>query len=145
MNTIAHIPLKKSFPGRIEAFLRIGGTVKLVNSLMRDRRVPAVRKVCFGAALCSLLAAMIFPELIADGFLSTILPFISSIIGIPIEAGVDWFTFILVLPVLLRIFPAELMQEHYFRVFKKQAMLGPTTSFEAQVIPNAQNVSQASP
>ena len=142
MNPIAHLnPLKKSLPGRIEAFLRVGGTVRLVNSLMRDARVPAVRKVFFGTALASLLAAMIFPELVADGFLATIMPFISSIIGVPIEAGVDWFTFIMLLPVLMRIFPADIMQEHYLRVFKnKQPLLTVPAAFEAKVVPNAGQV-----
>ena len=136
MNTVTIEPPNKSLPGRIEAFLRVGGTVKLVNSLMRDTRVSMVRKVSFAVALCLLLTAMIFPELVADGFLATILPFISSLIGIPIEAGVDWFTFILLLPVLLRIFPAPIMQEHYLRIFKNKKALADAGSYTATVIPS---------
>jgi hypothetical protein len=113
-------PNLKALPGRIESFFRMGGTIKLINALMRDARVPAARKVGFSVALFSLLAAMIFPELMADSILSTILPFISTIIGIPLEAGVDWLTFVMVLPMLLRIFPATIMQEHYLRIFQKK-------------------------
>ncbi len=114
--------LNKSLPGRIESFFRMGGTVKLINALMRDTRVSKVRKVVFSAALVTLLSAMIFPELVADSILATILPFISTIIGIPLEAGVDWLTFVMLLPVLLRIFPAPVMQEHYLRIFQKKEL-----------------------
>jgi hypothetical protein len=104
---------------------------------MRDSRISSIRKVGFGAALVSLLVAMIFPELIADSFLSTIMPFISSIIGIPLEAGVDWFTFVMLLPVLMRIFPAPIMQEHYQIIFRKQKPLLQQHVFEAKVVPSS--------
>ncbi len=113
-------PNMKALPGRIESFFRMGGTIKLINALLRDARVSTTRKVCFSAALVTLLVAMIFPELMADGILATVLPFISTIIGIPLEAGVDWLTFVMVLPVLLRIFPATVMQEHYLRIFQQK-------------------------
>ena len=141
MDPIVVKPIVRSFPGRIESFFRMGGTIKLVNALMRDARVSTLRKVCFAVALCTLLMAMIFPELVADGFLASILPFISTIIGIPLEAGVDWFTFVMLLPVLLRIFPAKVMQEHYLRIFRKQAALIEPVAFEAQVLPGAGNSS----
>lgn len=137
MNTLAVKPIKRSFPGRIESFFRIGRTVKLVNSLLRDSRVSVVRKVSFSAALISLLVAMIFPELVADSFLSTILPFISSAIGIPLEAGIDWFTFVMLLPVLMRIFPAKIMQEHYQIVFRKQKPVLTQSVYEAKVVPSS--------
>jgi hypothetical protein len=134
VNTLAVKPIKRSFPGRIESFFRMRRTIQLVNSLMRDARVSAVRKVGFAAALISLLVAMIFPELVADSFLSTIMPFISSIVGIPLEAGIDWFAFVMLLPVLMRIFPAQIMQEHYQIIFRKQKPLISQPTFEAKVI-----------
>ncbi len=137
MSTVTVKPIKRSFPGRIESLFRAGRTVRLVNSLMRDSRISSIRKVGFGAALVSLLVAMIFPELIADSFLSTIMPFISSIIGIPLEAGVDWFTFVMLLPVLMRIFPAPIMQEHYQIIFRKQKPLLQQHVFEAKVVPSS--------
>lgn len=113
-------PNMKALPGRIESFFKMGGTVKLINACLRDTRVSTVRKVGFSAALVTLLAAMIFPELMADGILATVLPFVSTIIGIPLEAGVDWLTFVMLLPVLLRIFPTSIMQEHYLRIFQQK-------------------------
>jgi hypothetical protein len=137
VSTVTVKPIKRSFPGRIESLFRAGRTVKLVNSLMHDRRVSVFRKISFGAALISLLVAMIFPELVADSFLSTIMPFISSVIGIPLEAGIDWFTFVMLLPVLMRIFPAPIMQEHYQIIFRKQKPLLKQQVFEAKVVPSS--------
>jgi hypothetical protein len=126
--------IKRSLPGRIESLFRIGGTVKLVNALMRDQRVAPARKVCFAASLAGIIGVMLFPELIADGFLASILPFISGIIGVPIEAGFDWFTFVMLLPILLRIFPSDIMEEHYLRVFKGKKPPVEPGSYQAKVI-----------
>ena len=126
--------IKRSLPGRIESLFRVGGTVKLVNSLMRDQRIAPARKVLFGLSLAAVIGAMLFPELIADGFMASILPFISGIIGVPIEAGFDWLTFIMLLPILLRIFPSDIMEEHYLLVFKGKKPPIEPGSYQAKVI-----------
>jgi len=39
------------------------------------------------------------------------------LLGVPLDAGFDWVAFALVVVTLLRFFPAEILAEHYRRIF----------------------------
>jgi hypothetical protein len=108
-------PLAK--PKRFDIFLHGFKTTKLVGRLMKDRRVPVTRKLLFLGSVGGLLVIMLFPDIISETFLSVILPFVGTVLGIPIDAGMDWVAFALLLVNLLRFFPEDLVAEHYKMIF----------------------------
>jgi len=66
-----------------------------------------------------LLVILLFPDAINEVVLSTILPLAGTVLGIPLDAGFDWVAFSMVVVTLLRFFPAELVAEHYQRLFNR--------------------------
>jgi hypothetical protein len=104
-------------PKRLEIFLHIIKTGKLIAALFKDRRVSVVRKALFVIAVAALLAVLFFPDLIDETFLSVVLPVVGTVLGVPLDAGVDWMAFALLAVNLLRIFPPEIVAEHYTDIF----------------------------
>jgi hypothetical protein len=110
---------QKMQPRRFDVFLHGRKTFKLIRVLMADRRIPVVRKVLFVSSIGALLVLLIFPDIFGEAILSTVLPLVGTVLGIPIDAGFDWVAFALLLVNLLRFFPAEIVAEHYQYIFKK--------------------------
>src|SRR6267142_3224223 len=104
---------QKLHPKRFDVFLHGRKTFKLIGVLMTDRRVPVVRKTLFVVSIVVLLGILVFPDAFGEVFLSTILPLLGTVLGIPIDAGFDWLAFALLLVNLLRFFPKEIVDEHY--------------------------------
>jgi hypothetical protein len=94
-------------------------TGKLITALLTDQRVPLLRKLCFLGSIGFLLVLLIFPDIFGEFVTSTLLPFIGTLLGIPIDASFDWFAFVLAFMGLLRVFPPELVAEHYRRIFHR--------------------------
>ena len=105
-------------PKRRDIFLHLGKTLKLIGALVTDRRVPLWRKGLFAATIGGLLLILFFPDAINEVVLSTVLPVVGTVLGMPLDAGFDWVAFALVVVSLLRFFPAELVSEHYRRIFR---------------------------
>ncbi len=110
---------KPALPKRRDVFLHAVKTSKLIGSLTGDRRVSITRKIFFFVIVLGLLAILAFPDLIDETVLSVILPFVGTIVGIPIDIGFDWAAFALVVVSLFKIFPAEVVEEHYRRIFNR--------------------------
>ena len=108
---------EKLRPRRRDIFLHAGKTFRLIGGLMTDRRVPLWRKLLFVGSIGGLLLVLLFPDLFSEAVLSTVLPIIGTIVGVPIDAGFDWMVFALVAVNLLRFFPAELVAEYYRNIF----------------------------
>jgi hypothetical protein len=106
-------------PRRRDVFLHAGKTFRLIGHLLTDPRVPIVRKVLFLGSVGGLVLILFFPDVFNEAFLSTVLPLVGTVLGIPIDAGFDWVAFALVVVSLLRFFPAELVAEHYENIFKR--------------------------
>jgi len=104
-------------PRRRDIFLHAGKTFRLIGHLLSDPRVPIVRKVLFLGSVGALLLVLLFPDAFNEAFLSTVLPLVGTVLGIPIDAGFDWIAFALIMVNLLRFFPAELVAEHYSDIF----------------------------
>lgn len=105
-------------PKRRDIFLHLGKTLKLIGALVTDRRVPLWRKALFAASIGGLLLILFFPDAINELVLSTVLPVVGTVLGVPLDAGFDWVAFALVAVSLLRFFPAELVSEHYRHIFR---------------------------
>ncbi len=108
---------EKLRPRRRDIFFHAGKTFKLIGGLMTDRRVSLWRKLLFVGSVGGLLLLLFFPDLFSEAVLSTVLPIVGTIAGVPIDAGFDWMVFALVAVNLLKFFPAELVAEYYKNIF----------------------------
>ena len=106
-------------PRRLDIFFHLGKTLKLIGALLADRRIALWRKALFFGSIGGLLVILLFPDAINEVVLSTILPLAGTVLGIPLDAGFDWVAFSMVVVTLLRFFPAELVAEHYQRLFNR--------------------------
>jgi hypothetical protein len=105
-------------PKRFDVFFHAIKTFKLIGSLLTDSRVPIVRKVFFLGSIGALLAVLVFPDAFNEVVMSTVLPLVGTVLGVPLDAGFDWVAFSLVVVSLLRFFPAEIVSEHYRSIFR---------------------------
>jgi len=105
-------------PGRFEIFFHLFKTGRLVKALLFDRRVSLWRKAFFFSAIGGLLFLLLFPDLLNETIMSTVLPLAGSVLGIPLDASFDWLAFAIAIVTLFRFFPPELVAEHYRRIFR---------------------------
>jgi hypothetical protein len=87
---------------------------------MVDRRVALWRKGMFLATIVGMLVLLFFPDLLGEFVMSTVLPVVGTVVGVPLDASFDWVAFALVVVSLLRVFPPELVAEHYRSIFRKE-------------------------
>jgi hypothetical protein len=106
-----------TFPKRRDVFFHGFKTTRLIGALFKDPRISVFRKTFFVLTIVVLLALLIFPDALGELGLSAILPLVGTVLGIPIDAGFDWAVFALLVVNLLRIFPANLVAEHYNDIF----------------------------
>ncbi|HVB73184.1 MAG TPA: hypothetical protein VNE38_06465 [Ktedonobacteraceae bacterium] len=111
---------RRARPKRLDIFFHLTKTFKLIGALMVDRRIPLWRKALFFGSIGGLLVILLFPDILGEFVMSTVLPLAGTVIGVPVDAGFDWLAFALALVSLLRFFPAELVAEHYRQVFQKR-------------------------
>jgi hypothetical protein len=110
--------MQRTRPRRLEIFLHIIKTGKLIKALVFDRRVPLWRKVFFFSAIGGLLFLLLFPDLLNETVMSTVLPLAGTVLGVPLDAGFDWLAFAIAVVTLFRFFPPELVAEHYRQIFR---------------------------
>lgn len=113
-------PEKIKHPRRRDLFFHGIKTIKLIGRLLRDRRVPLHRKALFLGAAFALLVILLFPDLLGEFIMSTVLPLIGTVMGVPIDAGFDWLVFALTVVNMLHFFPAEIVAEHYQALFHQK-------------------------
>lgn len=113
---------------RRQLLIHLDKTGNLVYALLRDRRVPIGNKVLFVSSLILFLGLLLFPDSFNELALSIVLPLLGTILGIPIDLGIDWIVIIFLLPNLLRVFPVWLVAEHYQTYFmpsEERAIISP--------------------
>ncbi len=104
-------------PKRFDIFFHAIKTFKLIGALLVDGRISIVRKVLFLGSIALLLAILIFPDAFNEFVLSTALPLVGTVLGVPLDAGFDWIAFSFVVVNLLHFFPDEIIAEHYRNIF----------------------------
>ena len=114
----------QSFPGfsGLSLFFHLRKTVALAEAVLKDSRVHWVPKVAFVTGVGTLLLALIFPELIID-LIGLEIPGIGwafDALGLPTEFAVDWIFVSVAAFNLLKLFPAEIVGEHYDRLFRSR-------------------------
>jgi hypothetical protein len=108
---------QRTRPKRWDIFLHIAKTLRLIRALMTDRRVSLWRKALFLGSIAGLLIILLFPDALNEAVLSTVLPLAGTVLGVPLDAGFDWMAFAFAVVTLFHFFPAELVAEHYRRIF----------------------------
>lgn len=101
--------------------LHLRKTVALTGAVLHDTRVHWLSKSLYVGSIGMLLAALLFPEMVGDLLAFFGLPGLGGIadaLGIPAEAGFDWIAFAVAAYNLLRLFPTEIVGEHYDRLFR---------------------------
>ncbi len=112
-------------PSQLALLFHIRKTVALTGAVLRDARVHWFSKLLFVSSIGALLLALLFPEMAADLLAFVGLPGIGAmldILGLPVDAGLDWVAFSVAAFNLLRLFPAEIVGEHYDRLFRSNKM-----------------------
>ncbi|MBX5455634.1 MAG: hypothetical protein IRZ31_01935 [Thermogemmatispora sp.] len=108
---------RRLWPRRLDLLFHVIKTVRLIVYLLRHKRVGIGRKVLFVGGCGVFLLLLLFPDAFGELVSSTLLPVVGTILGVPLDAGFDWLTLVLVLVSLLRVFPAEIVEEGYRRIF----------------------------
>lgn len=109
---------KHGQPRRSDLVFHVVKTSKLVGAVMTDGRVPVIRKLAYLGVVGLMLAVLLFPEVFGD--LVALIAFLpADILGIPAEGAFDWVAFAVASFSLLKLFPAEIVGEHYDRLFRR--------------------------
>lgn len=106
-------------PRRRDLVFHLFKTIRLVGTVLWDRRVSLLRKGAFLGGIGVLLALLLVPEVLADG--ATLLSPLFALIGVelPAEGAMDWLAFTLASFSLLQVFPKEILGEHYEQLFQR--------------------------
>ncbi len=99
----------------------MGKTTSLVSAIMKDARVHWLPKLFFFGALGALLLALLFPESAAE-LLGLGIPGVGwalDALGLPVDATIDWAVLGVAAFNLLKLFPKEVVGEHYDHLFRK--------------------------
>lgn len=92
-------------------------TAALTGAVLRDKRVHWLPKTLFIGILSVLVIALVGGDAVAE-LVSGVLPLIGPVVGIPADATFDWLALGVAAYNLLKLFPAEIVGEHYDRLFR---------------------------
>jgi hypothetical protein len=100
-------------------------SMSLAVSLLVDPRVHPARKAVFIMVLGALIAAAVGVEGIGEAVtqLLNVVPGLGVFVGageIPVDVTVDWVLVAAALFNLMRLFPREIVGEHYDRLFRSR-------------------------
>ncbi len=104
----------------LSLLFHIRKTFKLALAVLHDPRVHWAPKLVFVLCAGALGLGVLVPELGVDTILAAIpgLGWIGDALGIPAEATLDWAVATVAAFNLLKLFPAEIVGEHYDQLFR---------------------------
>ena len=103
-------------PKQLSLLFHFRKTFSLVGAVLQDERVHWLPKTVFLSCIGALLLAVVAPEAMADLVAAIGLPGLGlglDVLGLPVDATIDWAAFAVAAFNLLRLFPAEIVGEHY--------------------------------
>ncbi len=114
-----------SDPNPLSMAFHLFRTFSLAGSLLGDRRIHPVRKILFVTILGIFVAAALGFDVITEIVTQAlnIIPGLGALLGLgelPVDAVVDWVVVAVVAFNLLKLFPREIVGEHYDRIFKQK-------------------------
>ena len=113
-------------PGRgmngLSMFFHIRKTFKLASAVLHDPRVHWLPKLAFIISAGTLGCAVLFPEAVGDLFALGIpgVGWAADMLGLPTEVTFDWVAAAVAMFNLLKLFPPEIVGEHYDRLFRSR-------------------------
>ncbi len=110
-------PVSTPRPHPWELLLHPFKTLRFVNALRRDPRIPFLRKLLYVGPIAALLLALLMPEGIVAAAVSVLLPVIGPAISLPADAAVDWLGLSVAAYGLLGALPSAIVAEHHARIF----------------------------
>ena len=110
-------PSKRSSMNQLSLLLHIRKTALLINAVLHDARVHWLSKSLFLGTLSALVIALLGGDAVGE-MVSNVLPVIGPVLGLPADAGLDWVVFSVAAFNLLKLFPADIVGEHYDRLFR---------------------------
>jgi hypothetical protein len=110
-------------PNPFAMVLHLVKTFSLTGSVLGDSRVHPARKVAFVTAMAALIGAALGVEGITEGVTQVlnVVPGLGLALGvgeIPLDGAIDWVLVGVAAFNLLKLFPAEVVGEHYDRLFR---------------------------
>lgn len=109
-----------SLPNPIAMLFHLAKTFALTGSLLSDQRVHPARKAVFITVMGVLIAAALGVDA-AGEVVTNLFPIVGQFVGLgelPVDAVVDWVVVSVAAFNLLKLFPAELVGEHYDQIFR---------------------------
>lgn len=106
-------------PNPVSMVLHLFKTLALAGALLADPRVHPVRKAFFVGILGALVAAVLGVEGVTE-LVTNLFPVVGQFFGlgeIGADVVIDWAVVGVAAFNLLRLFPAEIVGEHYDRIF----------------------------
>jgi hypothetical protein len=94
-------------------------TFALIGAVLGDPRVHWIRKTLFLGTIAALVAALIGGDAVNDFLDGLVFPIFGNVLGIPIDGTFDWIALSVAAYNLLKLFPPEIVGEHYDRLFRK--------------------------
>ena len=108
-------------PNQWSLFLHIRKTVLLVGAVLADSRVHWLSKTFFVSTVGALVLALLGGDAVSE-LLSNVFPVVGPVLGLPVDAGLDWVALSVAAFNLLKLFPADIVGEHYDRLFRSRTV-----------------------
>lgn len=112
--------------GAMQSIVHLPRTLKIAGNVMKDARVNIVPKIMFVGGIVALLVALLTPEAFAE--LVAFVPGLGdllAVIGIPIDGAIDWIALGLAAFNLMKLFPQDVVNEHYDNAVAHAKPTGP--------------------
>ncbi|HEX8995045.1 MAG TPA: hypothetical protein VF812_03335 [Ktedonobacterales bacterium] len=109
-----------------QALAHLPRTLKVAGSVMADARVKALPKILFVGSIVFILAALLTPEALAE-FIAFV-PGVGDILalaGLPVDATIDWLALGITALNLMKLFPQDIVNEHFDAAVAKSKPTGP--------------------
>ena len=130
--TTGEAPAGKA-PNALALLFNLPKTFSLVGAVFRDARVHWMPKIVFSLSLAVLMIALLFPD-VGIELLSFVGGPLGAILGIPVDGGLDWIVLGTAAFNLFRLFPSQVVDEHYDRIFSKHDKNAPPRPSGTRVV-----------
>lgn len=109
-----------------QALAHLPRTLKVAGAVMRDSRVQFLPKALFIGSIVFILAALITPEALAE--IVAVIPGLGDLLALgmlPVDGAIDWMALGLLALNLMKMFPQEIVNEHFDNIVTKSKPTGP--------------------
>lgn len=109
-----------------QALAHLPRTLKVAGAVMGDSRVQFLPKAMFIGSIVFVLAALLTPEALAE-FIAVV-PGLGDVLALgflPVDGAIDWMALGLLAMNLMKMFPQEIVNEHFDTIVAKSKPTGP--------------------